>query len=437
MARIVSPVDGIFDTDTGRLIGFTAPGAGAAESALIPSLSLTDAELSAFRVNGKPARVAKATAQLWFPFSERQASTLTDAGGTLQGGIKGGSTLRWGVNPGMTFNGSNHRVECNTSLANAPQYSSARIPPGNGFTHAVSQLADLASLPAAGDMILAWAVFSHDTPIAADMVLAGFGMNADPDGKGGWAFGIKAGTPGKVQFWHRGVGGASTDVAIMPMDGVTGKANDNTRTAIALEIAAGLDGYLEVRSYMSTLGTEGGASQNNVGCMSPLLLTGGATSAVKGDLLNDPLMLGAWTDAVPFSRNSPAGTIGTGAANNFTASADFGAPGPQGTTLPFNQGIWLWFGPRASTPALTAKPYWVEFSTLRVGTIFSNGPGSAPINFTAGVAAPVITPTRINHFKGSIQQIGLQRRPHDAGLGMRVVRDLRDSMLAFPRTLAV
>lgn len=436
MARIVAPLDGIYDTDTGKLVGFAVPGRGAADPLAAPALDLTTADVAALRSNAARPRSSKATAQIWFPLNERQSSELVDDGGTIIGSAKGGNSLRWGVNPGMSFNGSNHRIECNSSLGNAPQYSSARIPPGNGYTHAVRQLADLASLHSAGDMILAWAVFSHDTPIAADMILAGFGMNADPDGKGGWAFGIKSGTAGKVQFWHRGVGGSATDVMPLTMDGVTGKSNTNTRTAIALEIVAGLAGYLEIHSYMMSLGVDGGASQNNVGCITPLLLTNGASSAVRGDLINDPLMIGAWTDAVPFSRNAPAGTIAVGNSGHFTASADFGAPGPQGSTLPFTQGIWLWFGPRASVPALTGKPYWVEFSTLRVGTIYSNGPGSAPINFTTGVSVTALSPTRINHFKGSIQQIGIERRPYEEGIGMQVVRDLRDNYLAFPKTLA-
>lgn len=436
MATRVAPVSGIFDTATGKLTGLVREGSPGPVMDMRGLDEVSPLDSNAVRAQALGRRAALAYTGMWFPFNERNSSLLTDLSGTIGGNVKGGSSARWQAAPGLTFNGSNHRVECNASTSNAPQYSVARVPPQEGFTHAVRRCADLNSLVADGDMIMAWAVITHPATIASDQILAGFGMNNDPNNKGGWAFGIKAG-PGKVQFWHRGRSGSATDATPLTMDGVTGKNADNTRTAIALQIMASRQaGYLEIHSYMQTLGTDGGAGQNIVGCVSPLVVPTGASGAVKGETINNPLTIGAWSDTVPFARNAPAGTFNVGSSGNFTATADFGADGPGGK-FPFNQGLWLWFGPVATVPALTAKPYWVEFSTLRLGTIYSDGPGSAPINITSGAAYSVVTPNFINYFAGTMTQLGIYRMPVEYGLGMRIVRDLRDDQLAFPASMGM
>lgn len=386
---------------------------------------------------------------IWFPLSSasnRATTPVSDYTGTLRGAVKGGNSGRWTADPGMTFNGSNHRIECNDSDSNAPQFSSFRGPPIEGFTQSVMACADWASLFTRGDMILAWAVITHPAGgLTADGCIASFGMNADPLGKGGWGFGIKSGASAKVRVWHRGVGAAAMDVQDVSMSGVVGNNSTNTRTAIALEIVAGLNGYIEVSGYMLGLGDDGGSSQNNVGIASFNTLANSGTGAV-GQAITSPLMIGAMADSVPISRNTPAGTINTGSSGNVTFSADFGAKGKVDAVLApaglyaYNTGIWVWFGPQSTTPALTAGYYWVVMNNLRTGTIYSNGPGSAALNITTGGSITVPTPNRVNHFGAvtagspacSIAQVGIERRAYNQGIGMQVCRALRGDIHEYP-----
>lgn len=415
-------------------IPLPAPVMRGSEGALVVVPSGRRLDVKTIARTGLP--IGAATSSIWFPLSERQNSTQNDYAGTLQGSCKGGSTGRWGMNPGMQFNGSNHRIECNTSLANAPQFSSCVAPAQQGFTAAVRECANLASLVSKGDMIICWAVLSHGSgSFPADGVILSFGMNADPTGKGGWAVGIKSGAAAKPLFMHRAVGASARLDTVMSTDGITGKNNDNTRSAVCFQIYASyVTNLIQVDGYMLTLGTDGSVSQNNCGTITPSLLGTGGTAACGADQ-SCPLTIGAMPDSIPYANLAPSGTIATGASGHLTLSADFGAPGSGGTTLPFTQGVWLWFGAVATTPALTAKLYWCVFSTLRIATIYSNGPGSAALNFSVGAAYSSPTSNYVNYFTGAIGNVGIQRRPKDYGLGMRVVRDLRNNMAAFPASL--
>lgn len=392
------------------------------------------------RLNSSAGLVRRSSAEhsIWFPLNSQRnrfQGTLLDFTGTLRGKPKGGSTGRWTPNRGMTFNGSNNRIECNDSDSNAPQFSSFVGYPIEGFTNSALACADWSSLYSRGDMILAWAVISHPAGgLGADGVIASLGMNADPLGKGGWGFGIKSGAAGKVRLWHRGQGASTIDVQDLSAGGVTGTNNLNTRTAIALEISAAGSRYIDVSGYVMTLDDDGGSSQNIVGMTSHDSLANSGTAAV-GTSITSPLVLGAMSDSVPISKLTPAGTISTGASNHLTLAANFGAAGPASSTIPYTTGIWMWFGSQATTPALTPKYYWVVFSDLTHGTIYTNGPGSGAINFTVGAALAVPTANFVNYFSGAIGQVGIERRARDFGLGMRCVRDLRGDMDSYPLCL--
>lgn len=392
------------------------------------------------RLNSSAGLLRRSSAEhsIWWPLHtsrNRHASTVYDFTGTLRGKVKGGTTGKWTPNLGMTFNGSNHRIECNDSDSNAPQYSSFVGYPIEGFTNSVLACADWSSLYSRGDMILAWAVISHAAGgLGTAGIIASFGMNNDPQAKGGWAFGVKNGASGKVQVYHRGQGASAMDVQDLSAGGVTGANSDNTRTAICLEICAAGANYVDVSGYVLTLDTDGGAGQNCVGMTSHNLLANAGTAGV-GTAITNPMVLGAMSDQVPISKITPAGTIATGASGHLTLSADFGASGPSGSTVPYTSGIWMWFGNQATTPGLNKKYYWVVFSTVRVGTIYTNGPGSAAFNFTVGAALALPTPDFVNSFTGAIAQVGIERRARDIGIGMRVVRDLRGDPVGFPLCL--
>ena len=391
---------------------------------------------------------SKAAYTIWFNFSDRGNSLQLDATGTLQANIKGGSTGRWTSAPGLTFNGSNTRMECNQADSNAPQYSSLVAPSLNGFTNAVLACSNLASLVTEGDMIIAWAVISHSNAgWATDQTLFSFGMAADPLNQGGWGIGIKAGlagvgSAGKLTFQHRPVGATSLDKAAVSSDSILGAnsvtvANNNTRTAFCFEISAhqGVPGLLEIRSSQFTLDFDGGRAQNNVGCVTPSATINGGTSAC-GRNVTSPLTIGAFCNSTPISYLAPAGQINPGTNGALVLSGSFGATGK--VTTPYSNGIWMWFGAvPTTTPALTAKYYWVVFSSLTQGTIYSNGPGSSPITFTHASGVVYTTPSAdfINNFAGAITQIGIERRPLDFGLSMQVARDLRANQNAFPACL--
>src|SRR5574343_621443 len=75
----------------------------------------------------------------------------------------------------------------------------------------------------------------------------------------------------------------------------------------------------------------------------------------------------------------PSGTMGTGALDHFVS----------GTALPhtYSAGLWMYFAANVIvTPNLSAGFYWCVFSNTTTCTIYSNGPGSAAINFSVGGA---------------------------------------------------
>ena len=77
----------------------------------------------------------------------------------------------------------------------------------------------------------------------------------------------------------------------------------------------------------------------------------------------------------------PSGTVSAGASGHFTL--------PGGSALPhtYSAGLWMYFAANAIvTPNLSAGFYWCVFSSATVCTIYSNGPGSAAINFSVGGA---------------------------------------------------
>lgn len=267
-------------------------------------------------------------ASIWFPLNEAASNKVYDNTGQLIGSIQGGSTgQRWGQAPGLSFNGSNNRV-----VVTDGQQA--------GFTHSSKFICDLSTLVSRGDMIVVWFVVSHPATLPADCSCVSWGMSADPAGKGGWSVGLKA-TSGKPNFYLRAKGGSSVITTSIGTSGARGANSDNTRTAMAFEIAAsGVSGLLEVRAYQLTLGTDGGNAQSNVGLDTPAMVPNG-TSVVAAD-----------------------------------------------TTLPLTLGAW---------PTVDASTF--------TGYV---GPNMALVN------------------------VGLQRRPVDFGVGMRICRDLRNNILAFP-----
>lgn len=75
---------------------------------------------------------------------------------------------------------------------------------------------------------------------------------------------------------------------------------------------------------------------------------------------------------------APSGTIGTGSSGNLTL----------GTALPrvYSEGIWLYLPAIATTPSIAAGMYYVVMSSSTVGTIYSNGPGSAALSISSGAS---------------------------------------------------
>jgi len=103
----------------------------------------------------------------------------------------------------------------------------------------------------------------------------------------------------------------------------------------------------------------------------------------------------------PSSILPSSGTINTGASGNLTLTTALD------TT--YNDGAWVYLPAVASTPAITAGLYWVVFSSTTVGTIFTAGPASAAINFSAGLgytqttgAALLLTPVGVPVLGGSM-----------------------------------
>ncbi|MDI1301958.1 MAG: hypothetical protein PSX71_08645 [bacterium] len=84
---------------------------------------------------------------------------------------------------------------------------------------------------------------------------------------------------------------------------------------------------------------------------------------------------------------APTGTVGTGASAHWTAGTVFDRIR--------SEGMWLYIGAVASTPALSAGWYWVVMSTTAIGTIYTAGPGSAPFNFSAGAANTGVTTEQV------------------------------------------
>lgn len=220
---------------------------------------------------------------IWFALDENTGNKVYDATGQLVGSIQGSNTTpRWGINPGLTFNGTNNRVV----ITDGDQA---------GFTSSARRICNLSTLVADNDMLLLWAIVSHPPTIPQDSTILSWGMNADPANKGGWAFGMKTNT-GKHTFSVRPRGaGSATVVTQLGVTGAQGANSDNTRTAMALEICASqIAGLLEVKAYMLTLGTDGGQNQSNRGLDTPLLVPNGTGAPTQDVSL--PLTLGAWAD---------------------------------------------------------------------------------------------------------------------------------------------
>src|SRR5574343_1489643 len=75
----------------------------------------------------------------------------------------------------------------------------------------------------------------------------------------------------------------------------------------------------------------------------------------------------------------PSGTVSAGALDHFVS----------GTALPhtYSAGLWMYFAANVIvTPGLSAGFYWCVFSKTTTCTIYTNGPGSAAINFSVGGA---------------------------------------------------
>lgn len=75
---------------------------------------------------------------------------------------------------------------------------------------------------------------------------------------------------------------------------------------------------------------------------------------------------------------APTGTVGTGTSAHWTAGTVFDRIRAEG--------MYLYFGAVASTPAMSAGWYWTVMSTTAIGTIYTAGPGSAAFNFSVGAA---------------------------------------------------
>ena len=75
----------------------------------------------------------------------------------------------------------------------------------------------------------------------------------------------------------------------------------------------------------------------------------------------------------------PSGTLSAGSSGHFVS----------GTALPntYSAGLWMYFAANVIvTPNISAGFYWCVFSNTTTCTIYTNGPGSAAINFSVGGA---------------------------------------------------
>ena len=273
------------------------------------------------------------TATIWLPLQDpRSASLVVDYGAQVYGNVVNPGALLtcWGFLPGLSFDGTQY----------LPLIGGAQA----GFNQQAKHIADLTTLATRGDMLVVWFVMTQKTNPSAGTVVS-WGMSADPANKGGWAIGVNG--AGKILFSHtpQGAGGTLLNTPINT-DTIRGKANDNGRTAVCLEIEEAANGtHLEIRAYQQTMTTEGDISQKNYGVdFAAKAATG---TGVVGASPTSPLMIGGWNS--------------------------------------------------------------------------------------------VNTSTQINLMpsKSGLVNIGLQRRPSQPGLGMRIVKDLRDNLLDFPKSARI
>ena len=329
----------LYDQTTRKVVGFI-DGAGREQ------MGATEAQVQAMATYGPTGqhpidlagRVARpleyadipGTATVWFPLQDpRSAAAVADYGHQIQGTVVNAGTLRtcWGFLPGLSFDGTQY----------LPLTTGAQA----GYNQQLKHICDLSTLVSRGDMLVIWCVMIQKTNPSAGTVVS-WGLSADPANKGGWSFGVNG--AGKFLFGHtpQGVGGTLLSTPINT-DTIRGKANDNSWTAMCLEIEAASNGtHFELRAYQQTMTTEGDISQKNYG-------------------------------------------------------VDFAAMAATGT------------GPVGSAPS----------SPLMLGGQYS-----------------VNTSTTINLMpsKSGLVNIGLQRRPSAPGMGMRIVKDLREDVPAFPKS---
>lgn len=365
----------LFDPVTGLNVGYVNPAGqevldyGAKLTAAQAALAVAQAaggrglDLDSRRYdnNGRPLSLMSYSdilgdSTIWFPLADgfqtqngvagstivadASGTAYAGSGGQLNGTIQGIDAVQscWSFLPGLYFNGSTF-VPITNTVGNAAQ---GQI---NGYNQSTKRVCDLSTLQAQNDMLLVWGLVSHKSNPSAG-TLVSWGMSADGN-LGGWAVGI-AGS-GKMVFQWTPAGAAGTlQTLTFNSDGVRGKQNDNTRSAVCWEICASVatPGWFEIRAYVLTVGTEGPVTQT------------------------------AW-------------------------NVQFAQMVPNGTGLP---------GPAPASPLMIGAYNTVNAST-QAGQMSS---------------------------KSALANLGLARRPHQAGLGLQICRNLRDAAAAnFPYTFPV
>ena len=238
--------------------------------------------------------------------SDQSGIAYAGSSGQLNGTITPAQTPQtcWGFLPGLNFWQTGQYVPIINTVATPTQ---GQI---NGFNQSVKRICDLSTLATNGDMLLLWVVLSHPSTNSTGNIVS-WGMRGDTLGQGGWAFGWQ--NSGRISFQVCPTGiGATYGQALATGDGIKGKQGDNTRSAIALEVVAGANpGWIEIRSYICTLGTEGPVTQTNWGVDWLNVLAGGvAGSTLPGPNPTSPLLIGSFFNTSTSVRvgNMPSGT---------------------------------------------------------------------------------------------------------------------------------
>ena len=374
------------------------------------------------------------SAMLWFDFDDASGSTtITDKRSAVQGTLQGATpTAAWQHAVGFTGNGTDAYIPLTTGGQ-------------AGVTALVQDIGNLSTLATDGSMLLFVALLEHPTTIPALSCLLSYGLSTDDTGAanrlGGWAI-FLSNSIGSLQFQVRSPGAAATGQpqSYMPYtNGVVGKQNTNTRTAVACEIRAStVPGYLEMWSYQITINDLGNIAQQNNGAATFPILSGGMLTPTGWTINTAGTYAAVPTVSVP----APATPQGVQARVRVRLNASGGIdyvyvdePGSGYTAaqMPLTLTIVKAAGDNSAGGGS------ISLSTALVGgTVTGPTTGNVTSPFTIGAwfGHNVSTPTNFLASGVTIQKLGIARVPNQYALGYQCCMNLRDNPNVKPAALS-